>query len=296
MGDIKRLHMLLELDRLGTISAVARSLAYSTSAVSQQLSQLERDFGAALLAPDGRRVRLTAQGEVLLRHAHAVVREWEGAQSAVTASLEEVSGTLAIAAFETACLAVVPPLVRSVAREHPHARVTVVQADADAALERVVARESDLAITEKYPGQTFPRSRDIVETVLFDDPMLLAVPDHLDRQVTGVRDVAELDWVVEMPGSPAREWAVAKCRRQGFEPRIAYESADVLVHHNLIRAGLAVGFLLALTPAEMIGGVRLIDLGVTQSRTVYAASRRSHQHMPLLDAVLAILTQGRPSQ
>lgn len=291
MSDIRRLQMLRDLHRLGTITAVARNLSYSTSAVSQQLTQLERDFGAPLLAPDGRRVRLTPQGEVLVAHAEAVLREWEHAHSAVAASFEGVSGSLAITAFETACLALIPPLVRTLEHEHPQAKVTVVQADADHARERVIARETDLAIVERYPGQVFSQSDEIVETVLFNDPMLLAVPETLEREVHGPRDVADLPWVIELPGTPTREWALDTCRAAGFEPNVGFESGDVLLHHSLVREGVAVGFLPALTPPDLVRGVRLIELGAAQSRTVYTVSRASQAEMPLLRAVLEILAR-----
>lgn len=289
MSDIKRLQMLVELGRLGTISAVAKSLAYSTSAVSQQLAQLERDFGTTFIEPDGRRVRLTPQGEVLLRHAGDVLREWEGARSAVSASANEVSGSVAISAFETACLSLIPPLVRKLAANHPAARVTVQQADSEAARELVVSRAADIGIVERYPGQTFRHSGEIVETVLFNDRMLLAVPEGMDQDVRSLHDVAEHDWVVELPGAPARSWAESMCRGAGFEPRIVFESFDVLVHHNLIRSGIAVGFLPELTPKHMISGVRLIDLGPDALRTVYTVSRQSQQGMPLVQAVIDML-------
>ncbi|MGO1544947.1 MAG: LysR family transcriptional regulator [Gulosibacter sp.] len=291
MSDIKRLQMLLELGRLGTISAVARSMSFSTSAVSQQLAQLEREFGASLIEPDGRRVRLTAQGEVLLRHAGEVLREWEGAHSAVSASADEVSGSISIGAFETACLALIPPMVQSLSRKHPAARVSVQQADSETVRTLVLSRALDIGIVELFPGQSFRHADEIVETSLFDDRMLLAVPEDLDREVRTPADVADLDWVVEMITAPARGWAESLCRQHGFEPRIMFESFDVLVHHNLIRSGVAVGFLPALTPAHMISGVRLIDLEPTESRTVYTVSRRSQQSMPLNAAVVEELAR-----
>lgn len=296
MSVVLRLHMLVELERLGTISAVARSLAYSTSAVSQQLTQLERDVGAKLLEPDGRRVRLTAQGEVLVEHARTVVDGWEDARSAVAASLDDVAGTVRLAAFETACLALVPDLVRTLGHEHPAARVSMLQADADDALALVQAREADLAIAESYPGQALRHSNDLVATPLFDDPMLLAVPGDLDREVRGPADAADLDWVVELPGTQAREWAVSVCRRAGFEPRAAYATSDVLVHHHLVRIGLAAAFIPALTPRRLLEGVRLIDLDDVHTRTVFAVSRRSRSGDPLLRTATEILGRRRPSE
>jgi DNA-binding transcriptional LysR family regulator len=71
MLDLRRLRLLRELARRGTIAAVAQALSYSPSAVSQQLATLEKEAGVRLLEPSGRRVRLTAQAELLVAHAPA---------------------------------------------------------------------------------------------------------------------------------------------------------------------------------------------------------------------------------
>ena len=59
MLNVDRLRILAELSRLGTLTAVAETLSYSTSAVSQQLHQLEKDVGAPLVERVGRRLALT---------------------------------------------------------------------------------------------------------------------------------------------------------------------------------------------------------------------------------------------
>ena len=58
MLEVRRLRLLSEPSRRGTIADVARAVGYTPSAVSQALAQLERETGVALLERDGRRVRL----------------------------------------------------------------------------------------------------------------------------------------------------------------------------------------------------------------------------------------------
>ena len=60
--DVRRLELLVELSRLGSMREVADELGLTTSTVSQQLAALARDVGVPLLEPVGRRVRLTAAG------------------------------------------------------------------------------------------------------------------------------------------------------------------------------------------------------------------------------------------
>ena len=82
MLDLRRLRLLRELARRGTITAVAKALSYSPSAVSQQLAALEKEAGVRLLKPAGRRVRLTPQGDLLVEHTQVLLEEMERAVAA----------------------------------------------------------------------------------------------------------------------------------------------------------------------------------------------------------------------
>ncbi|HEX8632125.1 MAG TPA: LysR family transcriptional regulator, partial [Catenuloplanes sp.] len=71
--ETRRLRLLLELSRLGSMRAVADELGITTSTVSQQIAVLAREVGAPLIEPDGRRVRLTPAGRRLADHAVTIL-------------------------------------------------------------------------------------------------------------------------------------------------------------------------------------------------------------------------------
>jgi DNA-binding transcriptional LysR family regulator len=73
MLDVRRLRLLRELHERGTVTAVAEALAYTPSAVLQQLATLEREAGVPLMERQGRRLRLTDAGRGLVEHADAVI-------------------------------------------------------------------------------------------------------------------------------------------------------------------------------------------------------------------------------
>jgi len=285
MPELTRLELLVELRRRGTLTAVAAARSYSTSAVSQQLTALEREIGAPLLEPDGRRVRLTPQAAILADHAEAILDRWELARSEVAASLGQTVGLVRMAAFQTATAALVPPLTDWLARTHPALELRLAQHEPEVAVPGVLAREYDIAIAEWYPGQLPQRPAGLHEAALMTDPMNLATPSGSD--VRTLQDCAEEVWIFEPAGSPAHSWAVALCRQSGFEPRVAYQSPDVRVQEQYVARGLAVALLPNLMWFETPPRVTLHPLGDEQSRSIYTVVRSGAEHHPLTVAVRA---------
>src|SRR6266567_468218 len=144
MLDVHRLRLLRELERRGTLKAVADALSYSPSAISQQLSQLEAETGVKLLEPAGRGVRLTAQARILVAHTEVVLERLELAEAELRASLTEVSGTLRVASFQSVLLALVPAALTLLAEQHPGLRVEITHDEAVPAFAGLLAHEFDV--------------------------------------------------------------------------------------------------------------------------------------------------------
>ncbi|MFI9025534.1 LysR family transcriptional regulator [Streptomyces sp. NPDC053560] len=115
-------------------------LSYAPSSVSQQLAQLEAEVGVRLLEPVGRRVRLTEQAEILVAHTEAVLERLERAEADMATSPADLTGTLRIASFQTAALALVPSMLDPLRDRHPHLRVHVTHREPEKALPALQAR------------------------------------------------------------------------------------------------------------------------------------------------------------
>lgn len=93
MYNLHRLRMLHELRRLGTVTAVAQSLHFTHSSVSEQLRQLEVEVGYPLLEKVGRRLQLTEQGEIIADYAARMLGLADQALTDVAAATGEVTDT-----------------------------------------------------------------------------------------------------------------------------------------------------------------------------------------------------------
>ena len=122
--DVQQLRALVELARLGTVSAAAESLGYSQSAVSHQLAALSRATGAVLLTRAGRGVRLTEEGRALAARGREVIDLLERTEREAVAMAHAEEGRILLAAFPSAVASLVPGILAVVSRRHPGLETT----------------------------------------------------------------------------------------------------------------------------------------------------------------------------
>ncbi|WP_326791844.1 LysR substrate-binding domain-containing protein [Streptomyces sp. NBC_00841] len=300
MLDLHRLRLLRELKHRGTLAAVAAALSYAPSSVSQQLSQLEAEVGVPLLEPVGRRVRLTEQAEILVAHTEAVLELLERAEADIATSLTDLTGTLRIASFQTAALALVPTALGLLRDLHPHLRVHVTHMEPEKALPALQARDFDLVLAEEYPGNPNPRPAELEQEDLLSDPLHLALPQTADSPDTespmaALRSLANHPWVMEPEGTAARHWAMTLCRNAGFEPDVRFETTDLLLHLRLVEQNHAAAFLPDLVWSGQPPTVTLRPLPRDRrTRRVLTVVRRGRSQHPAVlacrDALLRAVT------
>ncbi|UFS58241.1 LysR family transcriptional regulator [Subtercola endophyticus] len=176
MLDPHRLELLRELSIRGTMAAVAESLKYSPSAVSQQLTLLEKEAGTTLFRKVGRRVQLTPQADILVRAAGELADVLERAETELQASHTTIRGRVRVAVFQSAALALMPEALLRMAEQHPEVRVEMVQKEPEEALHETWARDFDLVIAEQYPAHSVAWLPGLHRRDLTSDEIMLAVP------------------------------------------------------------------------------------------------------------------------
>ncbi|GAA2180994.1 LysR family transcriptional regulator [Brooklawnia cerclae] len=302
MLDLHRLRLLVELERRGTLSAVADALSYSKSTVSQQLGALEREAGVSLIQPSGRKVQLTPQGRVLAGYGRRLLDVLDEAEAEVARTVTAVSGTIRIAVFQSASYAIVPTALSLLAERHPGLRVEVVTRGPEEGLVEVSSRDFDLVLAEQYPGRTRPLFTNLDRVALTRDPIRLAVPPRpASPALPGttatddpprLADLRDALWVMEPIGTAARDWSVQVCRSAGFEPDVRFETADLMAHVRLIESGNAVGLLPDLVWAGQRPTVSLTELPGAPRREVFSSARRSAAAHPAVGAARRALAEA----
>lgn len=291
MWDLGRLRLLRELELRGTIAQVAASLEYSPSNVSQQLSQLEREVGVVLLEPDGRRLRLTAKGRVVARHAEEIMRLEERTRASLRSGGPEPE-TVRVATIASATRALIPRALDILAAggirsAEQGLRVELAVVAPEHALAELEARRYDLVLAEQYPGHAREQREGVLHEHLGNDPIRAVVaPDCPARTLS---ELADSPWVLEPRGAAARHWAVQQCRGAGFEPDVRCEATDLDTHIALIASGHAVGILPDLIWAGHEPPLKLIDLPTPLERELFTAVRAAASGGPGIDAIRSAL-------
>ncbi|MFJ3231092.1 LysR family transcriptional regulator [Streptomyces sp. NPDC086787] len=297
MLDPRRLGLLRDVARTGSIAGAAQRAGCTASAASQQLSALEKELGVALLERSPRSVRLTEAGRVLVDHTHRVMAELDSAAKAVHAVSGLRSGQVRVAAFSTAGTSLVVPALLAFRRRHPEVCVSFTEAEPEDAIPAVAAGDLDLAVTHQYDHLPEPDLRGLRQTLLHRDRLQLAVPPHLHRtgQTTArLRDYADATWLSTLPTQGFQAVTELLCRSQHFEPDIAFRSDS----YDLLLALVAADFGVALVPglaAVPRAGVTFLEVVEPEAVREIHVTTRAADPSPATQGLAGLLLRRRTS-
>lgn len=295
MYSLKRLRLLREVSTRGSLAAAAAALGQDPSSVSHQLKALEAEVGAPLLERVGRGVRLTEEALILVTRTEAVLSQLEAAEAEIAEARHEVSGTVRIAAFQTALHTIVPGALARLNRDHPDLTVETTHIRAEDGIPSLLSRDFDLVIEENYPSRPARRAEGVETETLGDDELCLITPAagrELAASGPSLAECAHHSWAMEPADTHAGHWSRAECRRAGFEPDVTTESSDVVFLVRLVASGLASALVprLALHAAAMSTGTEPTEVAIGRlpepaNRRISTAIRRGSARTPRIIAL-----------
>ncbi|WP_405017767.1 LysR family transcriptional regulator [Kitasatospora sp. NBC_00070] len=247
--------------RLEHVTQAAQLLGMPQPTLSRSVARLEAELGVELLARQGRTVRLTRAGRLLLGSVERALAELERGAEAARAEADPAVGRVAFGFLHTMGSDAVPALLRGFRVEHPQVRFQLVQDHVTAMLERLRDGELDLCLVSPLPVAAELTARPLDEQRLH-----LAVPaDHrlAGRRRIRLAEVAEDPFVAVGEGYGLRVITDGFCAEAGFSPRIAFEGEEAETLRGLVAAGLGV----ALLPPALVPRPGVVELEVTSPRT-----------------------------
>ncbi len=289
--DIECLRALNALAGYKTMAAAADALHLSPSAVSQQLSRLQRAVGQELLVKSGRGVRLTDAGDVLAGHARDVLARLDQARAELEASVQEVRGDIAVGAFATAARGIVVGAVVALSR-YPDLTVASHEIEPDCGLLQLQRGDLDVLVLNDWDSRPLSWPPGIEHIMLGVDLFDVVVPcDHpvARRCETSLRDLGPEPWIAWPAGTVCHRWLVTALRSYGFQPGIAHTAEDHATQLVLVRARLGVAVLPRLGRPDLGADLVAVELVPALVRRVHVAWRAAVSARPAVQATVQAL-------
>ena len=258
--ETRRLQLLLELSRLGSMRAVADGWRHHVDRVAADRGARPGRSARALIEPDGRRVRLTPAGRRLADHAVTILAAVDAARLDLDPDAEP-AGTVRVAGFATAIRRSLLPVVAGLAASHPRVRLLIREHEPAEALALLAGDDVDLALTYDYnlaPATLRPHARGDAAVVGRAGASAVPAGRPTDAArgdaVAVVRRFRDHDWIVNSRNTADEDVVRTLASMAGFAPRIVHRADSLDLVQDLIVAGLGVGLL----PARPAGraGVR----------------------------------------
>ncbi|OZC57989.1 LysR family transcriptional regulator [Rhodococcus sp. 06-470-2] len=288
MFDTRRLLLLVEVVRTGSITAAATRLSFTTSAVSQQLSKLEIEAGQPLLERHARGVRLTEAGEVLVRHAERIETQLLAARN----ELEDLSGlragTLRIGTFPTAGASLLPPVVKLFKSRHLAVALTVRSSRFAGLRGMLDTREVELSLLWDYEWARITDSDLTVHQLMIDPPMLVVSVNHhlAERSSIHMNELEHEQWITREDTHPVGAALERACHAAGFSPSVSFAANDYQEAQAMVAVDLGVSFAPRMALSNIRDDVRLVPLTGAPSRRILLAHLAEQKLSPSATVLL----------
>ena len=270
----------------------AQRLAISQPPLSQQVKDLEHELGAELIDRSRRRIRLTHAGALFLEEARLALSQAEKAARTARRAQRGEIGTLSVGFVGSATYQVLPEALRSFRERYPDVELRLRTMHGAQQVEAF--REGRIQV-----GVLRPPVDDYLATrTLLEETLVAALPaDHplaRSRKV-GLSELAGEHFVLapRTSGPATHDRIVGLCRRAGFSPDVAQESAELQTVAGLVAAGMGVALLVG-RPEHLLRHRGVAYLEVTDPGATWelAAAWRKEERSPTARAFVEMLGRG----
>jgi molybdate transport repressor ModE-like protein len=293
MIDARRLAVLREVARHGSFNRAAAALRLTPSAVSQQISALERALGTAVVRRSTRGVELTEAGRVLTSASDAITAELANAEEEIARLATARTERLTVATFTSAGQRLLPAALLRFTADHPGVELTVLENEPEDSLPLVRSGAADLALAYHFDGPPPVRPGDrsgLTWMPLLDDPMWVVLPADHPRAASESLALAELATERWVHGCLSIDTLMNHyAAMSGFEVRTACRGTDYVFAQSLVRAGVGISLIPQVALTADRGGLATVPLrppGPSRFIGIVTAARRPR---PLAAALTAAL-------
>lgn len=265
----------MEVTRLGSFAAAANRLGYTASAVSQQMSALERDTGVDLFQRSARSIHPTEAALVMTRHAAKVLTDIEALMAAAARTHDATSQELRLGIFPSLATYVLPLILRNPAWKKLGIDLRVSVAEPAQTIQGLrTGGELDVALVYQVGQSGLAWPHTLNRQWIGDDDFRVVLPAawgfRTDAKVAADH-LSDMPWIVHHPGTSDAtviERLFASCN---LHPRVVAYSDDFHASLEMTAAGLGAALVPELALRHRPAGVVVLDVPeIRLARNVFA--------------------------
>jgi len=238
--QIESLKVFCDLTETESFTKAAQINHITQSAVSQQISSLERQFKSLLIERSKKKFRLTREGRVLYEASKQIVQTYESLYSRLQELKDVISGTIRIATIYSIGLHDLPPYIKRYLKSYPTVNVHVEYRRANQVYEDVLGNIVDLGLVA-YPT----RDSKLEIVLLKKEPMVLIC--HTQHPLARTKSVkidalAGQKFIAFEPDIPTRKAIDKVLREHGVHvhPVMEFDNVETVKRAVEIDAGIAI--------------------------------------------------------
>lgn len=251
----------------------AESQFITQSALSQQISRLERELGTPLFERSSHFVRVTPAGEMFISKARQILQDSEAVKAEVKRLAKGLVGHLRIGQFAEGAGELTPWIIRSFRDAYPQVELSMMELPMDNQVDLIESGQVDVAFVRAPFGDDR-----VVLARLFEEPRVVVLPsDHqlAEASTLSVAEILDEPFISGPESTPAQWRSFWSCdQERGEAPR------KLLGTMNSVSEGLAA--------VAYLGGIDTIP---TSASRIYAFPGVTY--VPLTDAALSVSAVAR---
>lgn len=299
MLDLKLLTTFREVAVRRSFSDAASALDFTQPAVSQHIGRLERTLDVRLLERGARGVTLTPAGEVLLRHAAALLDSGRRAEEEVRAAAGVGRSVIRVGAFPSAAAGLLPGATRELRARRPDAELELQVLEDGPALDALLSGRLDVAaIVASSLSPPSPRPGAEYLHVCDDELRVAVAADHplATRASLALEELREEPFLLtEVAGTCADSNVVLHAfRAAGYAPSVRFSSDDYQALQGMAASGIGVALIPTMALTSSRSDVVVLPLrGRPPARQVLAVVREGERDALVDHFVEALRTSAR---
>ena len=218
----------------------SRTMYIAQPALSRQIKNLEEEVGAELFDRTKKQIKLTAAGVFFRNEMRRILENLEQAKKRTGQIHRGEAGEINIGHVSSAMQSVLPPFLKKITLSYPDLKIGFLENTNRLIFSKIINRELDFGIV---PNAVAP---DVLEEVtLYKENFVVVMPRNLKidiKKKTGIRALANVDWILPAreDGHGYNEILYRLFQRNGFTPRVVFQSPNASTNLRLVSEGLGV--------------------------------------------------------